>query len=90
MAIEFNKLKTGDELPKLVKGPVTRQHLVEWCAASGVTLVTASKPSQSRAASSVSKRFGMLWPSQKAPSRVGSTSTAPTISTPSIASKWVA
>jgi acyl dehydratase len=23
----------GDELPPLTKGPVTRQHLVEWCAA---------------------------------------------------------
>ena len=26
-------LKPGDELPRLTKGPVTRQILVEWCAA---------------------------------------------------------
>ena len=26
-------VKVGDELPALRKGPVTRQHLVEWCAA---------------------------------------------------------
>ncbi len=31
--ISFDKLRAGDELPPLVKGPVTRQHLVEWCAA---------------------------------------------------------
>jgi acyl dehydratase len=29
----FDDLKPGDEIPKLVKGPVTRQHLAEWCAA---------------------------------------------------------
>ena len=26
-------LAVGDELPPLRKGPITRQHLVEWCAA---------------------------------------------------------
>lgn len=26
-------LQPGDELPPLQKGPITRQHLVEWCAA---------------------------------------------------------
>jgi len=26
-------LQPGDELPPLHKGPITRQHLVEWCAA---------------------------------------------------------
>ncbi len=30
---DFHAVKVGDELPPLVKGPVTRQHLVEWCAA---------------------------------------------------------
>lgn len=30
---EFEALRAGDELPALVKGPLTRQHLVEWCAA---------------------------------------------------------
>jgi len=29
----FSDLRVGDELPPLKKGPVTRQHLVEWCAA---------------------------------------------------------
>jgi acyl dehydratase len=29
----FDALRLGDELPPLVKGPITRQHLVEWCAA---------------------------------------------------------
>jgi len=29
----FDAIKVGDELPPLAKGPVTRQHLVEWCAA---------------------------------------------------------
>jgi acyl dehydratase len=29
----FEDMKPGDELPPLVKGPVTRQMLVEWCAA---------------------------------------------------------
>lgn len=29
----FSSLKVGEEIPKLVKGPVTRQHLAEWCAA---------------------------------------------------------
>jgi acyl dehydratase len=32
-AINFDSIKVGDEIPPLVKGPVTRQHLVEWCAA---------------------------------------------------------
>ena len=27
------ELQPGDELPPLQKGPITRQHLVEWCAA---------------------------------------------------------
>ncbi len=27
------QLKIGDALPPLRKGPITRQHLVEWCAA---------------------------------------------------------
>lgn len=30
---EFDAIQAGDELPPLAKGPVTRQHLVEWCAA---------------------------------------------------------
>ncbi|MGE0387115.1 MAG: MaoC family dehydratase [Gammaproteobacteria bacterium] len=29
----FDDVKAGDTLPTLTKGPVTRQHLVEWCAA---------------------------------------------------------
>ena len=29
----FEEIKVGDELPELRKGPVTRQMLVEWCAA---------------------------------------------------------
>ena len=29
----FEDVKPGDELPTLAKGPITRQHLVEWCAA---------------------------------------------------------
>lgn len=29
----IQQLKVGDELPPLRKGPITRQHLVEWCAA---------------------------------------------------------
>ena len=29
----FYRLAVGDELPPLKKGPVTRQMLVEWCAA---------------------------------------------------------
>lgn len=29
----IRQLKVGDELPSLRKGPITRQHLVEWCAA---------------------------------------------------------
>ena len=29
----FEEIKIGDELPELRKGPVTRQMLVEWCAA---------------------------------------------------------
>lgn len=29
----IQQLKAGDEVPPLRKGPVTRQHLVEWCAA---------------------------------------------------------
>lgn len=33
MTATFESLKVGDEIPKLVKGPVTRQHLTEWCAA---------------------------------------------------------
>ena len=33
MNMKFESIKAGDELPALVKGPVTRQHLVEWCAA---------------------------------------------------------
>jgi acyl dehydratase len=28
-----DELKVGDEIPRLVKGPITRQHLAEWCAA---------------------------------------------------------
>jgi len=32
-SIQFESLQPGDELPPLIKGPVTRQHLVEWCAA---------------------------------------------------------
>lgn len=31
--IDWSALKPGDELPPLRKGPITRQHLVEWCAA---------------------------------------------------------
>jgi acyl dehydratase len=31
--MRFDELKPGDELPPFVKGPITRQHLVEWCAA---------------------------------------------------------
>lgn len=29
----FDDIFAGEVLPKLVKGPITRQHLVEWCAA---------------------------------------------------------
>lgn len=29
----FEDVKAGDELPSVKKGPVTRQMLVEWCAA---------------------------------------------------------
>ena len=29
----IGQLKVGDELPPVRKGPITRQHLVEWCAA---------------------------------------------------------
>lgn len=29
----LDTVRVGDELPALVKGPITRQHLVEWCAA---------------------------------------------------------
>ena len=29
----FEDVQEGQALPELVKGPVTRQHLVEWCAA---------------------------------------------------------
>lgn len=29
----FASIRPNDELPPLVKGPLTRQHLVEWCAA---------------------------------------------------------
>ena len=32
-AASWRHLKVGDELPALRKGPITRQHLVEWCAA---------------------------------------------------------
>jgi acyl dehydratase len=28
-----DSIRADDELPALVKGPLTRQHLVEWCAA---------------------------------------------------------
>ena len=31
--VDIKNIKPGDELPRLVKGPVTRQMLVEWCAA---------------------------------------------------------
>ena len=31
--IRHDELRTGQELPALIKGPVTRQMLVEWCAA---------------------------------------------------------
>jgi acyl dehydratase len=31
--IDFETVQPGHELPPLRKGPVTRQHLVEWCAA---------------------------------------------------------
>lgn len=33
MMLQFRNIKVGDELPVLSKGPITRQHLVEWCAA---------------------------------------------------------
>jgi acyl dehydratase len=33
MMADFSSVKPGDQLPPMVKGPVTRQHLVEWCAA---------------------------------------------------------
>jgi acyl dehydratase len=29
----FDDIRVGDEIPKLVKGPIRRQHLAEWCAA---------------------------------------------------------
>lgn len=29
----IGNVHVGDELPALVKGPITRQHLVEWCGA---------------------------------------------------------
>ena len=30
---KWRDLRVGEELPALRKGPITRQHLVEWCAA---------------------------------------------------------
>ena len=33
MMLIYEQVRPGDHLPKLVKGPVTRQMLVEWCAA---------------------------------------------------------
>ena len=30
---KWRDLRVGAELPALRKGPITRQHLVEWCAA---------------------------------------------------------
>lgn len=32
-AADWRQLQPGDELPAVRKGPITRQHLVEWCAA---------------------------------------------------------
>jgi hypothetical protein len=31
--LRFSELRVGDTLPPITKGPITRQHLVEWCAA---------------------------------------------------------
>ena len=33
MTLDFEELRVGVEIPPLVKGAITRQHLVEWCAA---------------------------------------------------------
>jgi len=30
---DIDSMRVGDPLPELRKGPITRQHLVEWCAA---------------------------------------------------------
>src|SRR5437764_392966 len=54
---------------------------------SGVTLATASNSPHASASSSEMKRFGMLKLSANLPTRPGSTSTAPTMSTPSMALK---
>ena len=33
MTTRLETMRPGDEIPSLLKGPITRQHLAEWCAA---------------------------------------------------------